>query len=489
MPARSVGQAAGGDLRAVEPGHRRARRVGTRSARPAASDAVRHAAASGSTPITRDAGARRRSARPPRPSEPTPTGTSSDVERACAASLGEQRRVAVDDPARRPGRRRRRRSRARPARAPRRGGRARPRPRRSPSTTTTSAPSPAIASRRAGDRARGQEDAAAQPAQRGDVRDGAAVVARAGRDERVRVRALAQRALDRPRRAEHLERRQAEPVGLVLERDGAEAELGRDAGRSRSGVGRVAGQRRVEGARLVARRRAPRPGRSAGLTSALTRRPARATPTSVRATRLGVGEADPLLGRVRALAARAEHDGRDAGGGDERGVGPVARAADRRRARRARRRRRATARDDLGVRGRPRTARAPAACAARRELGSAARQRVEQRVELGLDVARRSRRAACGARARSRSAPGSSTARRRPRSATRAPSRGRAAGALRSPSAASSAPSAVRTGPALTIASTPRCGREPCAARPVDLDLGPDEALVRDDDARARSAR
>ena len=38
---------------------------------------------------------------------------------------------------------------------------------------------------------------------------------------------------------------------------------------------------------------------------------------------------------------------------------------------------------------------------------------------------------------------------------------------MRSPSAASSSPSAVRTGPALTIASTPRCGREPWAARPV----------------------
>ena len=38
---------------------------------------------------------------------------------------------------------------------------------------------------------------------------------------------------------------------------------------------------------------------------------------------------------------------------------------------------------------------------------------------------------------------------------------------MRAWSSPSSSPSAVSTGPVLTIASTPRCGREPCAARPV----------------------
>src|SRR5438045_2792750 len=37
----------------------------------------------------------------------------------------------------------------------------------------------------------------------------------------------------------------------------------------------------------------------------------------------------------------------------------------------------------------------------------------------------------------------------------------------RSASDPSSAPIAVRTGPAFTIASRPRCGRDPCAARPT----------------------
>ena len=45
----------------------------------------------------------------------------------------------------------------------------------------------------------------------------------------------------------------------------------------------------------------------------------------------GVVDAHPLLDRVRALAARAEHHGRDARGGDEGGVRPVRRAGERRR--------------------------------------------------------------------------------------------------------------------------------------------------------------
>ena len=49
---------------------------------------------------------------------------------------------------------------------------------------------------------------------------------------------------------------------------------------------------------------------------------------SVRATRSVSARADPLLGRVGARAAGSEHHGRDAGGGDEGRVGPVARADD-----------------------------------------------------------------------------------------------------------------------------------------------------------------
>ena len=54
-------------------------------------------------------------------------------------------------------------------------------------------------------------------------------------------------------------------------------------------------------------------------------------------------------------------------------------------------------------------------------------------------------------------------------------------GCSRRPSAPSSSPIAVRIGPALTIASVPRCGRDPCAGASRHLDLGPHEALMRDD--------
>ena len=67
-----------------------------------------------------------------------------------------------------------------------------------------------------------------QATARRDMCDRAAVVAGAGGDQRAHAGPLAQRPLDGPRRAEHLERRQPEPVGLVLDRDRAEAELGCD---------------------------------------------------------------------------------------------------------------------------------------------------------------------------------------------------------------------------------------------------------------------
>ena len=77
-----------------------------------------------------------------------------------------------------------------------------------------------------GDRPLGQEDPAVQPALCGDVRDRASVVARAGGDQRLDVRVEAQRALDRPRDAQHLERGQPEPIGLVLEPDAVAAKPG-----------------------------------------------------------------------------------------------------------------------------------------------------------------------------------------------------------------------------------------------------------------------
>src|SRR3954452_23969838 len=98
---------------------------------------------------------------------------------------------------------------------------------------TTSAPSPAIASRRGGAQGPGTGSPAGSPPPAPPrapppallVRHRPAVIARAGGDERVDARLLAQSALDRPRGAEHLERRPPEPVGLVLYPDAPHAEL------------------------------------------------------------------------------------------------------------------------------------------------------------------------------------------------------------------------------------------------------------------------
>ena len=215
----------------------------------------------------------------------------------------------------------------------------------------------------------------------------------------------------------------------------------------------------MEGA---ARRRpapAPPPASYAGLTNALMRTALAATSTSVRATALGVGDADPLLDRVRALAARPEQHGRDARGGDERGVGPV--AARRRAARRPRPRAPAA------------TISASGSTANGSRTSSVARRArptpVDQRRDLGLDVRRRLARQRPPLERRARSAPGSSTAPPRPRSARRAPSRARAADAARAPSAASSAPSRGEHRPGGDDRVDAQVGREPCAARPCTV--------------------
>jgi hypothetical protein len=118
-------------------------------------------------------------------------------------------------------------------------------------------------------------------AKAGGVCDRAAVVAGAGGDQGVHGGLVAERALDSPRRAQDLERGQAEPVGLVLDLDGADAELGGN------------GVELVDRRRCVVRQARWNAvasllgeetvvGSSAGLTAALTRRNA-STPTSVRA--------------------------------------------------------------------------------------------------------------------------------------------------------------------------------------------------------------
>jgi hypothetical protein len=116
---------------------------------------------------------------------------------------------------------------------------------------TTSAPSAAIASRRA----RGKEDPGPQPAPRRLVGHRAAVVAGAGGDERVDARLFGQRPLDRPGRAEDLERRQPEPARLVLDAQRADAQLGGEVVELVQRRRAVAVERRVEGERLGARRR------------------------------------------------------------------------------------------------------------------------------------------------------------------------------------------------------------------------------------------
>ena len=144
------------------------------------------------------------------------------------------------------------------------------------------------------------------------------------------------------------------------------------------------------------------------------------------------GDAHPLLGGVRALAARAEQHGRDSRGGDEGRVGPVAGTADRRRLAEHAGGRAAHRAHERVVARRSRTARARAACAARRRAADRPRGSGRAARPARPPRPRRSRPAACAARARSCSGPGRSTARARPRSATRAPSRAPSSGCSRS---------------------------------------------------------
>ena len=129
---------------------------------------------------------------------------------------------------------------------PRRSRRRPPRPRR---------PRAAMASMRACAVPAGTRTRGGQAALAGHPGDGAAVVAVRGADERRgRSRSLSA-LLDRPGRAERLERRQAEALGLVLQQDARHAPFARQLGRVDQRRGRVARQRAVELPRL---RSAPR---------------------------------------------------------------------------------------------------------------------------------------------------------------------------------------------------------------------------------------
>ena len=98
--------------------------------------------------------------------------------------------------------------------------------------------------------------------------------------------------------------------------------------------------------------------------------------------------------------------------------------------------------------------------------GSAARARVEDRLELGLAVAPALARPACSARLRASRAwdrPGTAC---RPRSSRRARSSARRLACGRAASSASSAPISASTGASSAIASTPRSGSMPADSTP-----------------------
>ncbi len=99
--------------------------------------------------------------------------------------------------------------------------------------------------------------------------------------------------------------------------------------------------------------------------------------------------------------------------------------------------------------------------------GSPAPARVDDLAELPLGELDRLARESSAARPGARSAPDSSSTPARPRSATRGRCRSRDARASGSRGAARSSSSMpTRTRPIFAIASMPRSGREPCAARP-----------------------
>ena len=126
-----------------------------------------------------------------------------------------------------------------------------------------------------GDGARRQEDAAAQPAAARLVRHGPAVVAGAAATS-IDVRPLAQRALDRPRRAEHLERGQPEAPRLVLH--AARRRRGRAAASARSP------EARAWKARASATGGGTRSGRTRRVQDEPHAQSRSAAPASVRAT-------------------------------------------------------------------------------------------------------------------------------------------------------------------------------------------------------------
>jgi hypothetical protein len=256
--------------------------VGTAVGRPAASEAVRQAAAAGSTATTAaPVAAPWRAAAAA--SEPTPVGTRIATNRPRPDS-SPKRRVAVDHPVRGAG----------------------------GADVGELEETLALAVRgRAGDRllvgagddrdlgalggdrraarrgrAGRQVDPRGEPAPRRDVRDGAAVVARARGHERVHAGLLAQRTLDGPGRAEHLERGQAEPARLVLQRDAAEPELRRERRQLAQRRRRVAVERGMEARGVAAGPRdgGPVHGRVDYRARRAHAQKRRATPTSVRAT-------------------------------------------------------------------------------------------------------------------------------------------------------------------------------------------------------------
>ena len=111
----------------------------------------------------------------------------------------------------------------------------------------------------------GDEHPYAVAEQPGEAGDGAAVVAVRGRDDRGRPRFPAQHLLQCPRRAQRLERGQAEPVGLVLRQHPADAELAGERRELHQRGRRVVGQAAVEGQHLGRDGRAGPPRIAAGV--------------------------------------------------------------------------------------------------------------------------------------------------------------------------------------------------------------------------------
>ena len=260
MPVAQRRPGGGGDLGAVQPGHRGCPAWGTavRGGPPPATRSGKRRT-TGSTLDTRALRRARRSAPPRRRASRRPTETTSSVSPpALLGGPGEERAVAVDHPVRgpesptsaiaaRPGAAPSSPARRLPPRS-RRPRRRAPRPRR---RSLRAAPPPPP--REEDPRASPRSAATGRPRGRGCPRSP---------PQRARVRRLPQRALDRPRGAERLEGRQPEPVRLVLERHCGQPELGP----RRDRAGARASRASPGCARRTPRRRrsAPRPPRAGG---------------------------------------------------------------------------------------------------------------------------------------------------------------------------------------------------------------------------------